>query len=150
MVSSIVFGRLSKEDQDIIRQIDFYCYDQQGCRMLQKRLEEDVPNKDFKRALIQGVTPFFNELMLDQFGNYLSQKIFEEATEEELKGLVATIQPTLVDISTNVHGTRAVQTLIEVLSKNTKKTEQLLLSIIQYLRPQIRDLSLNAHGNHVI
>ena len=80
--------------------------------------------------------------MLDQFGNYLSQKIFEVANDEELKTLIDIILPSIVDISMNVHGTRAVQTLIEMLSKSTKQTEHLLMSIIQYLRPSIKDLSL--------
>lgn len=28
------FDRLGKEDQDMLKQVEFYCYDQQGCRML--------------------------------------------------------------------------------------------------------------------
>jgi hypothetical protein len=46
----MAFSKLPKEDQDVLRQIDFYCYDQQGCRMLQKKLEEERP--DFKSALV--------------------------------------------------------------------------------------------------
>ena len=40
--------------------------------MLQKRLEEFDQNKKFNAALIQCVTPFYMDLMTDQFGNYLS------------------------------------------------------------------------------
>ena len=68
--------------------------------------------------------------MVDQFGNYLSQKMFEVASYEELLSLVNVIAPCLVEISMNVHGTRAVQTLIDVLSKNTKANEYILLNII--------------------
>ena len=136
---------LSKEDQEILRQVDFFCYDQQGCRMLQKRLEDDLTkpqNEAFKAALIQNVAPFFADLMLDQFGNYLSQKIFEVATFDEIVFLSQMIKPCLAEVSMNVHGTRAVHTLVEVLSKDTKKSEQVLLSIIDFLRPQIKELSL--------
>ncbi len=42
----------------------------------------------------------------------------------------------------NVHGTRAVQTLVEVLSKDIKAAEKVLLGIIDFLRPQIKELSL--------
>ena len=52
--------------------------------MLQKKLEEDNTQKDFKSSLIKSVLPFFADLMVDQFGNYLSQKIFEVANEIEL------------------------------------------------------------------
>ena len=68
--------------------------------------------------------------MVDQFGNYLIQKMFEVASYEELLSLVNVIAPCLVEISMNVHGTRAVQTLIDVLSKNTKANEYILLNII--------------------
>jgi hypothetical protein len=113
--------------------------------MLQKRLEDDLTkpqNEAFKSALIHNVAPFFADLMLDQFGNYLSQKIFEVASFEELVYLTQMIKPCLAEVSMNVHGTRAVQTLIEVLSKDTKKSEKVLITIIDYLRPQIKELSL--------
>lgn len=117
--------------------MDFFCYDQQGCRMLQKRLEDYDEAKgincDFKAALVQAVAPFFADLMVDQFGNYLSQKIFEVANLEELELITDIIKPCLVDISMNVHGTRAVQTLVEVLSKNVVPAEGILTSVISYL-----------------
>jgi Pumilio-family RNA binding repeat len=80
--------------------------------------------------------------MIDQFGNYLSQKIFEVASFDELVLLSEMIKPCLAEISMNVHGTRAVQTLVEVLSKDIKASENILLGIIEYLRPQIKELSL--------
>ena len=43
------------------------------------------------------------------------------------------IKPCLVDISIDVHGTRAVQTLVEVLSKNVSLSEVMLSSVIEYL-----------------
>ena len=105
--------------------------------MLQKRLEEFDElkgiNCDFKAALIQAVAPFFADLMIDQFGNYLSQKIFEVANFEELGLIVDIIKSCLVDISMDVHGTRAVQTLVEVLSKNVSQSQGLLISVIEYL-----------------
>ena len=115
--------------------------------MLQKRLEDDKQHSDFKAALVQSVSPFFADLMVDQFGNYLSQKIFEVATHDELRIIIDSINPCLVQISVNVHGTRAVQTLIEVLSKNTKATEPLLQSLISFLRPNIKILSLVTLNN---
>jgi hypothetical protein len=57
---------LSKEDQEILRQVEYFCYDQQGCRMLQKRLEDDEINPtEFTSALIHAVSPFFADLMVD-------------------------------------------------------------------------------------
>jgi uncharacterized protein YegL len=64
------------------------------------------------------------------------------ATFDEIVFLSQMIKPCLAEVSMNVHGTRAVQTLVEVLSKDTKKSEQVLLSIIDFLQPQIKELSL--------
>jgi len=43
------------------------------------------------------------------------------------------IKPCLVEVSMNVHGTRAVQTLVEVLSKDISKSESTLFSVINFL-----------------
>lgn len=56
--------------------------------------------------------------------------------------LVEFVKPCVVDIAINVHGTRAVQTLIEVLSKDTKQNERLLMSVIDCMIPHIKELSL--------
>jgi hypothetical protein len=68
--------------------------------------------------------------------------VFEVANFDELVMLTEEIKPCLAEVSMNVHGTRAVQTLIEVLAKDTVKFEPILFGIIDYLRPQIKELSL--------
>ena len=68
--------------------------------------------------------------------------MFEVANFDELVMLTEEIKPCLAEVSMNVHGTRAVQTLIEVLAKDTVKFEPILFGIIDYLRPQIKELSL--------
>lgn len=73
----------------------------------------------------------FQDLMTDQFGNYLCQKIIEVATDEELRMIVTTVLPELIKISMNIHGTRSVQTLVEVLSKKLDLFEQELFKIIK-------------------
>lgn len=55
------------------------------------------------------------------------------ANLEELALIVDIIKPCLADISMNVHGTRAVQTLVEVLSKNIEQSEAMLVSVIDFL-----------------
>ncbi len=64
------------------------------------------------------------------------------ASFDEVVLLSEMIKPCLVEISMNVHGTRAVQTLVEVLSKDTKAFESTLLGVIDFLKPQIKELSL--------
>ena len=57
---------------------------------------------------MEKVLPLMEFLMKDQFGNYLAQKVFEKASEEELLALVDHISIKIVEISKNLHGTRSI------------------------------------------
>ena len=69
--------------------------------------------------------------MVNQFGNYLCQRIMEEADSEDMEKIVETIQYDLVTVSLNIHGTRVIQILIERLSRgildNIQRNEHLIL-----------------------
>lgn len=88
-----MFAALSVEDKEILHEIDMYVFDQSGCRMLQKKIEDEVAShKDnlqsqFITALIIKMTyskQLFATMMSDQFGNYLSQKIIEASSDQQL------------------------------------------------------------------
>jgi hypothetical protein len=64
--------------------------------------------------------------------------------------IVEHVLPGIVCISMNVHGTRSVQSLVDILSKKLTAFEKEILLIISALEPLIKELSLNVHGNHVI
>lgn len=53
---------------------------------------------------------------LDPFGNYLCQKLLDYCNDEQRTIIVETVAKDLVGISLNMHGTRAVQKMIESLS----------------------------------
>jgi hypothetical protein len=52
----------------------------------------------------------------DPFGNYLCQKLLEYATDEQRNLICESVAQDLVNISLNMHGTRAVQKMIDFLS----------------------------------
>lgn len=93
------------------------CFDQAGCRMIQKKLENMQPGESaFASALIHKMLPIFSKAACNQFGNYLCQRVIEICSVDELKSLIYSILPCLLDISLNQHGTRAIQILIEAIS----------------------------------
>ncbi|XP_077249933.1 uncharacterized protein LOC143889562 [Tasmannia lanceolata] len=126
--------------------IYFIARDQNGCRFLQRKFDEGNP---------QDVQMIFNEiidhvidLMIDPFGNYLMQKLFDVCNEEQRMQiiLVVTGEPgELVKISLNTHGTRVVQKLIETL-----KAQWQILLVISALEPGFLDLIKDNNGNHVV
>lgn len=104
------------------------CKDQHGCRFLQLKLEESKSNVDM---IYKEIHLHFVELMTDPFGNYLCQKLLERCDDTQRSSIVQVIAPQFLKICLSMHGTRAVQKLIEFLS--TK-----------------RQVSLHTHGNHTL
>jgi hypothetical protein len=50
----------------------------------------------------------------------------------------------------SVHGTRAMQTLVEVLAKNIKVMSTECILLIEQLNSNILSMSTHVNGNHVI
>jgi hypothetical protein len=121
--------------------------------MIQQVLEEQ-PSADFVPALVQALSDpneaILPDVMANQFGNYLCQKIIEVSEVSELRSMIQVILPHIFDISTSVHGTRAMQTLSEVISKHLDTLRPEIELLIEILESKVVELSTHAHGNHVI
>ncbi|CAM0949848.1 unnamed protein product [Alopecurus aequalis] len=119
--------------------------DQHGCRFLQQRLDDGKREVDF---IFAGVARHAVDLMVNPFGNYLMQKLLAVCDEEQRMGIVLTLTKehiVLVRISLNVHGTRAVQKLIEIL-----RTREEIQLVVAALRPGFLELIKDPNGNHVV
>ncbi len=117
--------------EDLQGQIAHLCKDQHGCRYLQKKLEEG--QADHRDMIFRETFSHFAELMIgmwthtfttrritqspsDPFGNYLCQKLLEYSTDEQRNMICESVAQDLVSISLNMHGTRAVQKMIDFLT----------------------------------
>ncbi|KAJ9115516.1 hypothetical protein QFC22_005275 [Naganishia vaughanmartiniae] len=132
--------------EDLQGDILALCKDQHGCRYLQKKLEEEVP--EHRDMIFRETYGHFPELMTDPFGNYLCQKLLEYSTDEQRNVICESVANDLVGISLNMHGTRAVQKMIDFLS-NPRRPEQ-IRSIILALSLNVVSLIKDLNGNHVI
>jgi hypothetical protein len=90
----------------------------------------------------------FPDLMTDPFGNYLCQKLLEYSTEEQRSAICESVANELVGISLNMHGTRAVQKMIDFLS--TPRQPNQIRTIIYALSMNVVSLIKDLNGNHVI
>jgi len=110
---------LTAEEHDILKQVDTLAFDQAGCRMIQRKLEDNFADKTrqglFASCLLHVMLDILPDVMTNQFGNYLCQKLIEVCPVQSLKKLVHIILPSVVEVSMDLHGTRAIQTLVEVL-----------------------------------
>jgi hypothetical protein len=116
--------------------------DQNGCRFLQKRLDE---SPEAHLLIFSQVLSSFSQLMVDPFGNYLCQKVFESSTPDQRSRILQYVSKDLLFISLDLHGTRAVQKLIE----NSHQRSQLDI-IITCLSADPMRLIKDINGNHVI
>ncbi|KAG8806518.1 hypothetical protein FRC17_004950 [Serendipita sp. 399] len=127
------------------------CKDQHGCRFLQKKLEEGIP--EHRDIIFRETFNHFATLMTDPFGNYLCQKLLEYSTDEQRSLICESVAGDLVTISLNMHGTRAVQKMIDFLSTQRQTNPQYndqILSIIRALSLHVVTLIKDLNGNHVI
>ncbi|KAI0719110.1 ARM repeat-containing protein [Cerioporus squamosus] len=129
--------------EDLVGEIPQLCKDQHGCRYLQKKLEEGVP--EHRDMIFRETFGHFADLMTDPFGNYLCQKLLEYSTDEQRNVICESVAQELVNISLNMHGTRAVQKMIDFLSTR-RQIHSIILALSLHVVVLIKDLN----GNHVI
>ncbi|KAL1747290.1 ARM repeat-containing protein [Schizophyllum fasciatum] len=140
--------------EDLQGEIPALCKDQHGCRYLQKKLEEGLP--EHRDMIFRETFGHFADLMTDPFGNYLCQKLLEYSTDEQRNIICESVAQELVNISLNMHGTRAVQKMIDFLSTrrqastdgryNNHQIHSIILALSMHVVVLIKDLN----GNHVI
>ncbi|SMN18515.1 similar to Saccharomyces cerevisiae YGL178W MPT5 Member of the Puf family of RNA-binding proteins [Maudiozyma saulgeensis] len=139
----------SLEDLDYVK----LATDQFGCRFLQKKLESNSSNEsDLVRDLMfDQIKPYFINLILDPFGNYLIQKLCEYLTIEQRTTLINSIYPYVFKISINQYGTRSLQKIIDTVDNESQidlivKGFSTSYTSIDQIVVLINDLN----GNHVI
>ncbi|CAI4062628.1 hypothetical protein SUVZ_07G0780 [Saccharomyces uvarum] len=136
-----------------LRDLDYIklATDQFGCRFLQKKLETPSESNMVRDLMYEQIKPFFLDLILDPFGNYLVQKLCDYLTSEQKTLLIQTIYPNVFQISINQYGTRSLQKIIDTVDSEVqidliiKGFSQEFTSIEQVVT-LINDLN----GNHVI
>ncbi|KAI5060995.1 hypothetical protein GOP47_0023500 [Adiantum capillus-veneris] len=119
--------------------------DQHGCRFLQKQFDEGGP-KEVEKIFVE-IIDHILELMIDPFGNYLVQKLLEVCNDDQRLRILntTTANGELINVSLNMHGTRAVQKLIETLT-----TSEQVSMVTASLRPGVVTLIKDLNGNHVV
>lgn len=146
VVRKVVDGCISDEEKEVYSDSELaaMAQDQGGCRILQKRLEEDPGSL---QLLFSQILTMFEDLMVDPFGNYLCQKVLDLSSEDKLSQIITLIGPKLAAASLNNHGTRIVQKLIE---RSASGPVTNINKILNFLKRDLVSLMKDANGNHVI
>lgn len=141
--------------EDFTGSIYFLCKDQHGCRFLQRQLDlgkkaprtkNEAPRNEIVATMIfNEIYLKIVELMVDPFGNYLIQKLFENVSVAQRLVLVKNAANDFIRIALDPHGTRALQKLLEC-----PLTSEESAIIIKSLLPYVVSLSRDLNGNHVV
>jgi len=130
----------------LLADIDKALVDQPSCRLLQKKLEEEKEETRMATAkkLFSKMLEKIVQYMNLPFGNYLCQKLFELLTEAQLAAVLSKVQPNVVAVSNNLHGTRSIQKLLE----RAASFPLLRGRIVEMMKGHVEELikvTLNAH-----
>ena len=107
-------------------------------RSLQRSLmENDVIMSEL---IYEKAEPAFVQLLSDQYGNYLSQKILEHCSDAQFDFLFAKVEGKLAALANEVHGTRAVQKFVEEgIARG--RTARILAALIDHVEPLSRSVT---------
>ncbi|KAL3234994.1 Suppressor protein MPT5 [Nakaseomyces bracarensis] len=135
------------EDLDYVK----LATDQFGCRFLQKKLETPSESDIVRDLMYEQIKPYFLDLILDPFGNYLIQKLCDFLTSDQRTSLIDKIYPHVFQISINQYGTRSLQKIIDTVDNET----QIDLIVRGFSKDhtsikQVVTLINDLNGNHVI
>lgn len=117
--------------------------DQSGCRMLQRQIEGSVEYTNC--YLFPRIKSNIVEISINQFGNYLIQKLIEKLNPERLAEVACIFVNNFKFISVNQFGTRVMQRLIDFV-----ENIQLQAHLILACRENLPFLSTNSQASHVV
>ena len=137
----------SEKELDIekmLNNIEETVKEQTSCRYLQKKLDEGdrkLIDRVFDQ-LIKSIKTYMN----DPFGNYLCQKVFDLCTPKQIDVVIDNIAGHVVELATNLHGTRAIQKIIE----KAVADPDLFKKVIKVLKTHVAEMVMDNNGNHVL
>jgi len=137
----------------LIENIQQFLIDQNGCRLLQKKIEEK--NYDLINSFFEKIIKSSNliEIINDQFGNYVIQKFLEVIFKDKyiMTTFFENINSKIFDISVNLYGTRVFQKALDLLDKNYQFIENDIINEIfkNLVLDYMMDLIIDTNGNHV-
>ena len=136
-------GRFREEPLEVHRGSIFeLSQDQNGCRYLQRMIDIDRANVN---TIFDEIESQVVPLMMDNFGNYLCQKLLDWVDNDQRMTLIRNASGSVLEIAMNQHGTRALQKMIQTVSSDEQTNV-----ITDALSQNVIGLIKNINGNHVI
>ncbi|PRP87418.1 hypothetical protein PROFUN_00629 [Planoprotostelium fungivorum] len=115
---------------------------QQGCRFLQKKLDENNPSHT--NIILNELMDHLMELMTDPFGNYLFSKLMEHCSVQQREQIIRKIINDLLPTAFDMYGTQSMQKMMPYL------TEPQIDMVVNALKPSSIALIKHNKANYLI
>jgi hypothetical protein len=142
-----------KINLEIILHAPSFIRDQTGCRLIQKKIDENPKISD---DIFNSLYYELMSMSTDLFGNYVIQKLLDNISIENLEKFIDLISIKFNYIATSTYGTRVIQKLLEILSKENENKESreiydnLFYSLNKMIIKNIVQLSSDSNSSHII
>ena len=140
---------------DLLKNVSNFIKDQAGCRLIQKKIDENPP---ISNSLFEVLYQDLPSMCKDLFGNYVVQKILENIKSNYLVKFLELISKDFINLAVSTYGTRVIQKILEIVSNKSNYNNNLDKDIyeqcFQLVNNQITNnivvLSSNNNSSHII
>ena len=139
---NIDYEKIPKEE--IIKNCNYICKNQKGCRYLQQLLDEN--HKLASSKIFYLIKNNIKDISTDSFGNYFVQKVIKYLNNNQIKEILNNINKNFLDICFNQHGTRVIQKLIDKIQNDNILIDLFNDLFLKYLL----EIILNPNSTHIV
>jgi len=132
-----------KCEEGIKCELPNYICSQKGSRIMQKYLNKFPSN--IKTLLILKIGKNLGKIMIDTYGNYFCQKMFQICSNEQRILILEYINNEFIEISKSPSGTHVIQAILELIN-----TEDEINIIINCIKNHELELAYDNNGTHVL
>ena len=133
----------TEENKLLLSNLLVLAKEQTSCRYLQQIIDKNpkMGTVFFYPTIIKNIT----DLITNQFGNYLIQKLFSYINQNQFTDILNAIVPDFVEISTNFYGTRVLQKMIDCINNQYQ-----MLSLLKIISTNISELLNDINASHIV
>ena len=132
-----------KCEEGIKVELPNYICSQKGSRIMQKYLNK-FPS-DIKTLLILKIGKNLGKIMIDTYGNYFCQKMFQICSNKQRILILEYIQNEFIEISKSVSGTHVIQAILGLID-----TEDEIKIVVNCIKNHELELAYDNNGTHVL
>ena len=120
-----------------------YLTTQKGSREAQNIINKMKENE--VDILLNSIFPFFNQIIMDKYGNYFSKKLIQICLPSQRIKILKNLENNFIIIAKSIHGTHPLQYLVETINMEEEK-----YLVLKYVSNNPLEIAMDERGNSVL